>query len=121
MTSWWRTDTESNYGTIRPLRVMTVDYRMFVDPLGPVHAGAIGKIYSFHNGPYDMEYHNHETYIDQIEPQMQEGEFCPVNFVRRTEAFIEVRVDFSNSRLRDRNKIDGLTFRLYPWKGPHRR
>jgi hypothetical protein len=116
MTMLWRGEVEHNYRIISPLRFETADYRMFTDPYGPYHSGAVGKIYSWDRGPYGLEFHGQETYVGRMEPDMGEGEVYPVDFVRRTPEFIEVRVDFSGSRLWDRDKRDGQTVRLYQWR-----
>lgn len=107
--------SEPNYGVIRPLRLETASYVWFVDPYGPDHAGAIGKIYAWDKIPYGFESHKYVTFIKRIEPLMEDGECLPVKFIRRISEFIEVQADFTGSRLWDKGKHDGQIIQLYPW------
>ncbi len=119
MTTGFYSQTEPNYGAIRdPLRLETASHQWFVDPYGPHHPKAIAKLYAWDRMPYGFESHKHETYISRTDPAMDEGECCPVRFVRRTAEFIEVLVDFTGSRLWDKGGRDGQTVRLYPWTEP---
>ena len=105
------------YPNIRPLRIDTADYRIFVDPYGPHHSKAIGRLYSTSSMPYDFEMRTRETYFSKVTPTLIEGQMIPVKYVSRNETTIIVQADFSrNHRWYDQYGIDGKEFILTIWE-----
>ena len=96
------------------LTLEAADYRLFTDPYGPVHTGAVGRL-TEHTKTSQGWFKGKEVHLRTISPKLPDAEYLPVDVIFQDERIIIVKVDYYNSRYIDLLKLDGQQFYLFPW------